>query len=80
MNDDERAIMERHVRYWEAQTAAGKVVVYGPVLEHQSSWGLGVFTAEDGAQARQVIDGDPAISSGMATAELATMAGAVLPD
>jgi hypothetical protein len=56
------------------------VVVYGPVVTENGSWGLGVFTAEDVDRARQVLDADPAISSGLATAELASMAVAVLPD
>jgi uncharacterized protein YciI len=80
MSDDERAIMNEHVDYWEAQTAAGNVVVYGPVVTESGSWGLGVFTAEDVHRARQVLDADPAISTGLATAELASMAVAVLPD
>jgi uncharacterized protein YciI len=72
--------MNEHVDYWERQSTAGKVVVYGPVLTESGSWGLGVFTAEDIDRARQVLDADPAISSGLATAELASMAVAVLPD
>jgi uncharacterized protein len=80
MSDAERAIINEHVRYWEAETAAGNVVVYGPVVSEAGSWGLGVFTAEDVQGARDVLDADPAISSGLATAELASMAVAVLPD
>jgi uncharacterized protein len=80
MCEAERAIMNEHVSYWEAQTAAGKVVVYGPVVTDTESWGLGVFTAEDVQRAREVLDADPAISSGLATAELASMAVAVLRD
>ena len=80
MTDAERAIMNDHVEYWQAQTEAGKVVVYGPVLDESGGWGLGVFTAESEQQAQRVLDADPAISSGLATAKLATMAVAVLPD
>jgi uncharacterized protein YciI len=80
MNDEERAVMDRHVQYWEAQTAAGKVVVYGPVVEPNGSWGLGVLTADDESEAQAMLDGDPAISSGMATFELGRMPVAVLPD
>jgi uncharacterized protein len=80
MSDEESAIMNEHVNYWEAETAAGNVVVYGPVVTETGGWGLCVFTAEDLERARQVLDADPAISSGLATAELASMAIAVLPD
>ena len=80
MNDEERAVMDRHAQYWEAQTAAGKVVVYGPVVEPNGSWGLGVITADNQSEAQVMLDGDPAISSGMATFELGRMPVAVLPD
>jgi uncharacterized protein YciI len=69
MNDDERAIMQRHVVYWRAQVEAGTVVVYGPVRDSTGAWGLGVFEAEDEESARAIATGDPAISSGMATIE-----------
>jgi uncharacterized protein YciI len=80
MTDEERAIMNDHVEYWQARTEAGRVVVFGPVVDEGGGWGLGVFTADDEHQAQQVLGADPAISSGLATAELATMAVAVLPD
>jgi uncharacterized protein YciI len=70
MNDDERAIMQRHAAYWREQVEAGKVVVYGPVRDSTGAWGLGVFEAEDEPSARMVALADPAISSGMATIEI----------
>ena len=57
MSAEERAIMERHVEYWEAQTEAGSVVVYGPVLDATGPWGLGVITAENEEEARAVVKG-----------------------
>jgi uncharacterized protein len=80
MSDEERAVMNRHVAYWEEQTAAGNVVVYGPVVDGTGGWGLGVLTAEDETQAKSMLEADPAISSRMATFELGTMPVAVLPD
>lgn len=70
MNDDERAIMQRHAAYWREQVEAGKVVVYGPVRDSTGAWGLGVFEAEDEPSARMIALADPAISSGMATIEI----------
>ena len=80
LSDDERAIMQQHADYWERQTAAGKVVVYGPVVESEGSWGLGVIRAEDAAGAQSMLERDPAIATRLATFKLGTMPVAVLPD
>jgi uncharacterized protein YciI len=79
MSAEERETMNRHVAYWRAHTDAGRVVVFGPVIEPEGSWGLGVIRAPDDAAAQALVDADPAISSGMATMILAPMAAAVLP-
>jgi uncharacterized protein len=80
MTADERAIMDQHAGYWQQKVDAGEVIVYGPVLVGDSSWGLGVFTAGSPDEARTTVESDPAISSGMATYELGPMAATVLPD
>jgi len=56
------------------------VVVYGPVVVGGDSWGLGVVRADSEADARTLAEADPAVSSGMATAEVGTMAVAIVPD
>jgi uncharacterized protein len=76
MGDDERAIMNGHVTYWLELLEQGSVVVFGPVQDPDRTWGLGVFEADDLDAARAIVDGDPAISSGMATAELSPMVAA----
>jgi uncharacterized protein len=80
MNDEERAIMSRHAAYWQEKVDNGGVVVYGPVADAGGSWGLGVYAANSEADARAVIESDPAIASGMATYELGQMLATVLPD
>jgi uncharacterized protein YciI len=76
MDGDERAVMSRHAAYWMELLEQGKVVVFGPVQEPDRTWGLGVFEADDLDHARATVDGDPAISSGMATMELSPMVAA----
>jgi uncharacterized protein len=80
MNDREREVMNQHASYWQAKIDAGDVVVYGPVLVADASWGLAVFAAANEDDARTIIESDPAIASGMATYELGAMAATVLPD
>ncbi len=79
MNDDERATMNAHVEYWCRHLEAGRVVVYGPVRDGTGAWGLGVLRAGSEDEARAMMLGDPAISSGMAGYEFGPMAVAVLP-
>ena len=79
MSEDEREIMTRHVAYWQEQTDAGKVVVFGPVVGAAGSWGLGVIRVQDEDEVGRMLDGDPAISSGLATMEVGAMPVAGLP-
>ncbi len=79
MSDEERQVMNRHVAYWQGHTDAGRVLIFGPVVEESGSWGLGVIRGVDDAEAQAMVDADPAISSGMATMRLGPMPAAVLP-
>jgi uncharacterized protein YciI len=78
MNDQECELMGRHGQYWTRLTQEGKVLVFGPVRDATGAWGLGVIEADDEAQARSMIDADPAVAEGLATFELGPMAAAVL--
>jgi uncharacterized protein YciI len=80
MSEEERAIMTRHVAYWTEQKDAGKVLIFGPVVNEAGSWGLGVIKVGDESEVAAMIDGDPAISSGLATMEVGAMPAVVLSD
>ncbi len=78
MSDEEREIMLRHGEYWQRALAEGKVLIYGPVRDDTGAWGLGVLELDSEQEARALVDGDPAISSGMARFELGPMVQALL--
>jgi hypothetical protein len=63
MNDDEKALMGKHAEYWAQMCRDGKVLVYGPVLEANSPFGMGVFVAEDDAEVGRFLDADPAMQA-----------------
>jgi uncharacterized protein len=65
MNDDEKKLMQRHALYWKARQDKGEVVVFGPVLDPNGPYGMGVVAASDDAAARAFADGDPAITAGV---------------
>jgi uncharacterized protein YciI len=80
MTDEEREIMSRHAAYWRPLVDAGRMVVFGPVLDSTGSWGLGVVEADDEDELRAFAANDPAVSSGTAAIEMGKMlAGFVRP-
>jgi uncharacterized protein YciI len=80
MTDEEREVMGRHAAYWQPLVEAGRMVVFGPVLDSTGSWGLGVVEADDEEEIRAFAAGDPAVSTGTASVEMGTMlAGFVRP-
>ena len=80
MTDEEREIMGRHAAYWQPLVEAGRMVVFGPVLDDTGSWGLGVVEAEDEDELRAFAARDPAVTSGTAVMEIGKMlAGFVRP-
>ena len=80
MTDEEREIMGRHAAYWQPMVEAGRMVVFGPVLNDTGSWGLGVVEADDEEELRGFAAGDPAVTTGTAHVEIGKMlAGFVRP-
>lgn len=73
MTEEEREIMGRHAAYWQPMIDAGRMVVFGPVLDSTGSWGLGVVEADDEDEIRQFASGDPVVTTGTAEIEMGQM-------
>ena len=73
MPDEEWDIMGRHAAYWQPLVDAGRMVVFGPVLDGTGSWGLGVVEADDEDEIRAFAAGDPVVTTGTATIEMGKM-------
>jgi uncharacterized protein YciI len=73
MTDDEQAVMARHAAYWQPLIDAGRVVVFGPVLDGTGSWGLGVVEADDEDELRAFAAGDPVVTTGTGEIEVGRM-------
>ncbi len=72
--------MGRHGAYWQPYIESGQMVIFGPVLDDNGSWGLGVVEAEDEEELRAFAAGDPAVTTGTAKIEMGTlMQGFVRP-
>jgi uncharacterized protein len=80
MTEEEQAIMGRHAAHWQPLIDAGRMVVFGPILDDTGSWGLGVVEADDEDELRTFAAADPVVTTGTATMELGKMlAGFVRP-
>lgn len=80
MTDDEREIMGRHAAHWQPYLEAGRMVIFGPVVDDTGSWGLGVVEADDEDELRRFAERDPAVTTGTARVEVGKMlAGFVRP-
>ena len=76
MTDEERAIMQRHVAYWSDKATQGIAVVFGPVMDPQGVYGMGVYQVHDEAEMRALLQDDPAY--GLLHYEFFPMARAVV--
>ncbi|WP_242689168.1 YciI family protein [Pedobacter sp. SYSU D00535] len=73
MNEEEKAVMESHILYWNGLFAERKTLVYGPVLDPKGVFGLAILEVESEEEAQQMISEDPAVTSGINQYELLPM-------
>jgi uncharacterized protein len=68
----EQKTMGEHFAYLKKQLADGKVLLGGPSINGEKTFGIVVVQAASEAEARAIMEGDPSIRSGV-------MKGEVLP-
>jgi uncharacterized protein YciI len=73
ITDAEMEIMNRHAAHWSPYLDSGQMVVFGPVISGEGSFGLAVVEAEDEDEIRAFADADPVVTTGTATFEVGTM-------
>ncbi len=74
MTDAERSIMGRHAAHWGPYLERGDMVVFGPVLTEEDSFGLAVVDTEDEAALRAFAEQDPVVTTGTAAFEFGRLA------
>jgi uncharacterized protein len=70
MDPAEAEAMERHFAYWRDLMDRGVAVAYGPVLDPDGTWGLGLLDVEDEQSASDLGVRDPAVEEGVCTFEV----------
>jgi uncharacterized protein YciI len=73
MTDEERRLMEAHSRYFDEHFAAGRLLLYGPVMTTSGAFGLAVLEVESEAEARLFGEGDPSVRAGLNRFEICPM-------
>ncbi|MCI0449320.1 MAG: YciI family protein [Chlorobi bacterium] len=68
MNEEESKIMSSHFEYLKTLLESKKLVLAGP--ETSGKFGLVVFEAESEDEAKSLMNNDPAVKSGIVSAEL----------
>lgn len=73
LTDAEREIMGRHAAHWSPYLERGDMVVFGPIVTDDDSYGLAVVEAEDEQALREFAAQDPVVTTGTAVFELGRM-------
>lgn len=60
MTDGERAIMMQHIAYWSGWMEKGAVIAFGPVMDPQGTYGIGIVEVDNEEQVKELIANDPA--------------------
>ena len=74
LTDPERAIMSSHAAHWQPYLERGDMVVFGPVLTDDESYGLAVVDTDDEHALREFAAQDPVVTTGTAAFELGRLA------
>ena len=74
MTDSEREIMGRHAAHWKPYLERGDMVIFGPVLTDEDSFGLAVVDTDDEQALREFAARDPVQTTGTAAFEFGRFA------
>src|ERR1700758_4124428 len=80
ITDAELEIMSSHAAHWRPYLERGDMVVFGPVLTDDDSYGLAVVETDDEQALREFAAQDPVVTTGTATFEFGRMAAGTVRD
>jgi uncharacterized protein YciI len=65
ITEEERRLMDEHSRYFHEHFAAGRLLLFGPVMATGGAFGLAVLEVDNEAEAREFGEGDPSVRAGL---------------
>jgi uncharacterized protein YciI len=75
LTESELEIMNSHAAHWSPYLERGDMVVFGPVLTDEDSYGLAVVETDDEQALREFAAQDPVVTTGTASFEFGRLAG-----
>lgn len=63
MTPEELALMQAHGQYWRGHLATGKMLIFGPVVDANGGFGVGILRLSGPAEAGELTSNDPVILS-----------------
>ncbi len=78
LTDAEREIMTRHGAYWQPYVERGEMVVFGPVLTDDDSYGIAAVETDDEQALRDFAAEDPVVITGTASFEIGRLAAGIV--
>jgi uncharacterized protein len=76
----EQVVLAEHSAHLQRLGEEGRVIVAGPSIAGEDTFGLVVLAIEDEREARGVMEADPAVTGGIMTAELRPLRLSVMRD
>jgi len=73
ITEHENLLMKEHAVYFQAQFTAGRVLLYGPVMAKDGTFGLAILEVADEAEARHFGENDPSVRAGLNRFEIYPM-------
>ena len=74
LTDSEREVMNRHAAHWRPYLERGDMVVFGPVLTDEDSYGLAVVETDNEQALCEFAAQDPVVTTGTAAFEFGRLA------
>ena len=68
--ETELELLQEHWSYLQELKASGKLLVAGPSWVGDDPYGVGIFDLKERAEVEAIVAADPAVTSGLLTAEI----------
>jgi len=65
ITEAEKRLMDEHSRYFEQQFAAGRLLLYGPVMATSGAFGLAILEVDAEADVARFGEEDPSVKGGL---------------
>jgi uncharacterized protein len=80
ITESELEVMNSHAAHWHPYLERGDMVVFGPVLTDEDSYGLAIVDTDDEQALRDFAAQDPVVTTGTADYEFGRLAAGTVRD